>query len=281
MRLRRLLTVLLTLALALTAAPAVAAEADGHGRARGAPVYLALGDSVAAGVGAPIPPLGYVGRLSWLLRRDLDCSPRANWWAQRGCRQLRLTNLAVSGATTTTLIRDQLPAAEALLVARNSDRNPRNDVKVVTLTIGGNDLFGPVVSACILELAPCAPTVAGVFTSYAANLAQVLARLRAAGGSDVVIVTTAYYNPLPACFLAPYAGLGDAVLEGGTAPRLGTLPYGFNDVTRQVSAQYGALVADAFGRLGVDDLVGGLDCLHPDRSGHRALARIFDATITG
>jgi hypothetical protein len=31
--------------------------------------------------------------------------------------------------------------------------------------------------------------------------------------------------------------------------------------------------------IGVDDLVGGTDCLHPDNSGHDKIADAFDAVI--
>jgi hypothetical protein len=55
----------------------------------------------------------------------------------------------VGGATTVSLIADQLPEATELLRSRNADRNPRNDVEVVTLHIGGNDVTGPIIDACV------------------------------------------------------------------------------------------------------------------------------------
>ena len=42
---------------------------------------------------------------------------------------------------------DQLPQAIAELQARNHDRRPKNDVKVITIDIGGNDVFA-VVPSC-------------------------------------------------------------------------------------------------------------------------------------
>src|SRR5215207_984862 len=70
-------------------------------------LYLALGDSVAAGVGAQPPATeGYVPELYAILTAARDCGVGQ----ALGCR-LDLVNLAVPGATTTTLISQQLPQA--------------------------------------------------------------------------------------------------------------------------------------------------------------------------
>jgi lysophospholipase L1-like esterase len=81
---------------------------------RGAPhglVYVALGDSLAQGLGASRPDLGYVG----LLARRLG--------------DARVVNLSVSGARVRDVLDDQLPALAML---------PHIDV--VTLDVGGNDV---------------------------------------------------------------------------------------------------------------------------------------------
>ena len=81
---------------------------------RGAPhglVYVALGDSLAQGLGASRPDLGYVG----LLARRLG--------------NARVINLSVSGARIRDVLDDQLPALAML-----------PQVDVVTLDIGGNDV---------------------------------------------------------------------------------------------------------------------------------------------
>ena len=110
----------------------------------GRPLYLALGDSLAAGVGASDPAVtGDVPQFYQLLRQELACQPAG----QPSCGSLALRNLGVGGATSTTLLATQLPEAVAELQARNGDPNPYNDVRVVTIDIGGNDVFG-VVSSC-------------------------------------------------------------------------------------------------------------------------------------
>ena len=99
------------------ARPAVTAHADEAGPA----VYLALGDSVAAGVGASRADKGYVPRFLHTL-------------AKREGTDLAL-NLAVPGATSGSFIAGgQLADAVATI-------DEPDDVQVVTLTVGGNDLL--------------------------------------------------------------------------------------------------------------------------------------------
>lgn len=324
---KRTLSMVATLALAAALGLAGSTAASAGGRAApdlrpDRPVYLALGDSLAAGQ-ASVPARGsvertlarwkangFVAQFHQVLRDDLACrdhrdedsrDDRHDRTRERrgrdGCRHLQLLNLArtgipgvpSSGVTTTTILAegDQLDQAVALLADRNGDRSPRNDVEVVSLTVGGNDLFGPAVAACVESPQPastCAPTLAGVFRDVGLRYDQILAELRAAGGDDVVLLTTTYYNPLPFCDRgaanpAAAAAIGDLVLEGGTLPGVGTLPAGFNDVIRGISARHGATAVDTFGVLGAGDFVGGADCLHPDGDGHRKIADVFAATF--
>ncbi|TQM64679.1 GDSL-like lipase/acylhydrolase family protein [Humibacillus xanthopallidus] len=274
----------------------------------GLPMYLALGDSIANGQqSAPLikdywttvagwRANGYVAQFRTDLVRDLDCLPARSDHAQNGCRQLQLVNLARSavppmdgqpekpGVTTQVVIDEQLPTATATLRARNHDANPRNDVEVVTIDVGGNDVFGPITSACLGEsTAGCQAAVIGAFQAFAGNYATILHDLREAAGPDTVIITMTYYNPLPYCYIGanPAAGpFGDWVLEGGTLPGAGTLPAGLNDIIAAISQQNGARVADTFGKLGAGDFVGGPDCLHPNLSGHTKIAGIFDQAFT-
>lgn len=302
-----LTTVVAAAALALTGPGAWAAPPDGS---PGRPVHLALGDSLAAGHGSAPQTgsfestvrqwkaRGFVAQLHDTLRDRLDCGPDRPANPREGCPRLQTVNLArtgipgvpASGVTTQTILTpgDQLDRAVAIIEQRNGDASPRNDVEVVSLTVGGNDLFTPAVGACVLSPDPattCAPTLGATFAGFAARYDQILGRLRAAAGDDVTILTTTYYNPLPFCTLGagnPAAGpLGDWILEGGTLPGLGTLPAGFNDVIRGISAQHGAVVADTFGALGAGDFVGGEDCLHPDAEGHRKLAEVFAEAFPG
>jgi lysophospholipase L1-like esterase len=252
--------------------PASAAE-GGQPPLAHRPLYLALGDSVAAGVGASDPAVtGYVPVFYDLLREQLACHGSGG----PGCRKLALDNLAVGGATSTTLVRDQLPDAVAELEARNHDRQPNNDVQVITIDIGGNDAFAVVPSCAAGPTPECLALIDTTLRTFAANFTTTLTQLRAAAGPDTVIIAMTYYNPLPSCRLSALAPLADSVLEGapGFDGRL-------NDLIRAISAANGVAVADTYGRLAGENLVGGTDCLHPNDSGHQIIAGLFAAALAG
>jgi len=254
------------------------------------PVYLAMGDSVAAGVGAPSRASGYVGQLANILRERTACAPGlpGNGGADRAaarCKQLQLIDLAEGGSTTQSMINGdpdnapQLGPATDLLLLRNGNANPRDDVRFITITIGGNDVFIPVLAACTPLPGPqCESTVTGQLTTFATNLVTILSTLRTAAGPDTTIVVTAYANPLigNGCGLEEFVNLANVVLEGGSLFGV-TLPAGLNTITRAVADRYQVLVADAFGRLGEDDFID--DCLHPNESGYDIYTTIFADTI--
>ncbi|WNB85797.1 GDSL-type esterase/lipase family protein [Cellulomonas sp. ATA003] len=293
--------VALAVAVGLTGSPASAAPPDAPSNR---PVYLALGDSLAAGQ-ASVPAtggyvstttrwkrFGFVAQFHDVLRDRLDCGPERPRNPREGCRRLQVVNLSrtgipgvAGGVTTATVLQpgDQLDRAVAILTERNGDASPRNDVEVVSLTVGGNDIFGPAVAACVPATAACVPTLTTTFADVAARYDRILAGLREAAGPDVPILTTTYDNPLPFCVLgaadpAGATAIGDFVLEGGDIG-LGPMVDGFNDVVRDVSARYGATAVDTFGSLGAGDFVGGADCLHPNGQGHRKVAEVFAAAL--
>jgi lysophospholipase L1-like esterase len=269
-RLRSLCICLLVLPLAVIGSTPASAAAP-----RQPLVYLAMGDSVAVGVGAEPPATeGYVPELRAQLNAERDCGDGQ----ALGCR-LDLVNLAERGATTSTLVSQQLPEAVSLL-ERNGNSNPADDVDLITIDIGGND-FEALLTACVDDPADpaCLVAIQTALAEVARNYPIILSELRAAAGPDTTIAVMTYYNPLPACHLAALAPFADLVLEGG-----GPVPLagGLNDIIRSQAAVYDAVVAETgpLSRLiGVDDLVGGTDCLHPDNSGHDKIADAFDAVI--
>lgn len=90
--------------------------------------YVALGDSAAQGVGATAVSRGYVPRIAERLER-----------ATR--REVLVTNLSVSGATSDDVVRDQLPQFSALGF----------EPDLVTLDIGGNDVVYPGHNSATFE----------------------------------------------------------------------------------------------------------------------------------
>ena len=275
-RMPRSTVLLASFVLAFTVLTGGAAWADPGTGARPAeasvPTYMALGDSLSVGVGASTPArTGYVPLFHDYLRANFDCTagPEAR------CPQLDLHNLGFGGATTTTLRQRQMPVALAELQARNQDDNTRNDVEVITIDIGGNDVF-PLVNTCGGGFtAQCATAIQTTFTTVSQNLALTLGELRVAAGPDTEIIVMTYYNSLVGCQLSALSPLGNVVLEG----QAGVLPFGLNDIIRSLAASVNASVAETFGLIGPSDLVGGTDCLHTNDSGYAKLAGAFAATI--
>jgi lysophospholipase L1-like esterase len=262
---------LAALLLALAAAtPATAAPERSHGLAAGAPVYLALGDSLAFGIGASDPGVsGYVPLVHDALRENLPCEAGS-------CPELQLLNLAESGATTETLLDTQLPTAIDVLRQRNGDADPGNDVRVITVDIGGNDAVQGVFAACGEEVTlACPSAVQETLATVERNLTAILMPLRAAAGPDAEIAVMTYYNALVGCDYRDVADNAGLVLNGvpGVTP-------GLNGIIRQVAERAQVTVVDTFGKLGPDDLVGGEDCLHANDAGYRKIAAAFIAALT-
>jgi lysophospholipase L1-like esterase len=226
---------------------------------------------------------GYPEQIGALLERGYQ--PLLNATIPHTSWPFDTVNYAVGGATTATLIAVQLPKAVALMNDRRGDRDPFNDVEVLSVTIGGNDVFGPAVASCVLTTNPtgCQPRIDAVLAATRANLHTIVSQLTAAAGRRAEIVLTTYYNPIASCDLTrrnPAAPtIADVVLEGGTQPGLLTVADGLNDVIRQVAAANRIQVTDLYGRLGPDQYVGGSDCLHPNLAGHTTIAELVNRTL--
>ena len=232
--------------------------------------YLALGDSVAAGVGASRPGLGYVPLVADALRGARQCGDDQ----ALGCLR-EVVDLSVSGATTTSLLAAQLPAAVAALQARNGSATPDDDVRLITLTVGGNDLFQPVLAACQDPTAPlCSSTVATQLRQVATNYGTILGALRAAAGPATTIAVTTYYNGLaaPGCPAGALSGLAQVVLEGGPG-----VPAGLNDIVRQAAQAAGAVVVETAPVVQPAEIRP--DCLHPTDQGHADIARAVTGAV--
>lgn len=263
--------ILLTILLALVNVSPALAVADltaRSGLADDAPIYLALGDSLAYGTGASDPAAtGYVPLVHDALRQHLPCAS-----GETGpCPELQLLNLAEGGATTDSLLERQLPAAIEILEGRNDDDDPDNDVRVITIDIGGNDAVAGVFDACADAVtAACPGAVQETLETVERNLTAILMQLRGAAGPDTEIAVMTYYNALIGCDYRDAAENAEMVLNG--VP--GVMP-GLNGIIRQVAERAHVTVAETFGKLGPDDLVGGPDCLHADDSGYVRIAEAF------
>jgi lysophospholipase L1-like esterase len=104
------------------------ADANEQARAATGPLWVALGDSTAQGIGASAYDRGYVGQL---LER-LQAHDERNW---------RVINLSRTGSRIRDVVAEQLPALAPLT----------GEAQLVTCAAGANDLlslrFGPVPDA--------------------------------------------------------------------------------------------------------------------------------------
>ena len=265
------------------AAPAAAAPEGPEGF--GDPVYLALGDSVPAGVALGPGEPDHTTLLAGLLEQGYN--PAADRATPGAAVGFDAVDLSVPGATTATLLGSQLEPALDLIALRDANLDPFDDVEVVTVTIGGNDLFGPAVRACIATATPvgCQATVETALAGVEQRLGTILGALTAAAGRDTEVVVTTYYNPIGSCFLSGLkpaaATIADVALEGGSLPGVLVLEACLNDVIRSVAAAAGTQVAELYGELEAGQYVGGRDCLHPNASGQAEIADVLYATLAG
>lgn len=106
-----------------------AREWEQHNRAALAasgPLWVALGDSMAQGIGASVPWRGWVGQLALSIP------------------QYRLVNLSISGGLVADVLERQLPALEAFGAQRpTGGTRIRTAPDLVTCLVGSNDLMNP------------------------------------------------------------------------------------------------------------------------------------------
>ena len=224
---------------AAIALPARAAEA--------ATRYVALGDSIAWGDGASDPAsTAYVPLL-------------ADYFAgiaHGGAKQS--VNLAVRGETTASFIAGgQLAAAMAQI------GDPDSDTRVVTLSIGGNDLLDLLndpADPCVQNPADqtCQQLVAAAIGGVAERLPNILGGLSVALRSDpdggrIYVLTP--YNPFGGTG-SPYESAVDVALLGSdlridcAALQTDPTAAGLNDVVACISMVAGATVVDGYAAFG-------------------------------
>lgn len=231
---------LVALLLAATAAPLTAAQPTSQEQ-----VYLALGDSIAAGLVTSLPRVrGY----AWLVR-DLIERGAAN----QGAPAVTLINRAVPGETTASFLDGaQLQQARAD-IAKARARGAQ--VRAVTVTLGGNDLLR-------LAGSDDAAREAGLDRFRVEYPAALAAITEALGDISADIVVTTYYD----------LSEGDPAQEGSDAWWVQQ----FNEVIQESAAAAGARVADlesAF-RGRVREWTWYPSDVHPNNAGHAEIARL-------
>lgn len=154
--------------------------------------YFSLGDSIADAEGASSHEMGYVALFAaeaWNILKLPDSPSDRGEFGLRG------------GETSTSMLAPggQLDRATAEIHSRNSDSDPANDVRLITVDIGGNDfrVLTRSTSPCVVSVVSpdCQAAVAEVIGAFSANYPVILQRIREAAGPDTIIIAMAFYNP--------------------------------------------------------------------------------------
>lgn len=231
--------------------------------ASGPGAYIALGDSLSEGVGASVRgESDFVSLVSQGLPGELE-----------------LLNLGESGDTSGDLIdHGHLDQAVDEVERRRDDDNADNDVKLVTLEIGGNDLLDIFFSLVLPGTCPsleeslakpqCVNALRDALDEFGPNLAAAIDRLQAADPNLPIALMT-LYNPFSGG-LEPLSELAELALEGaaGTA-----FPGGLNDLIRAEARGQGVTLVEWYplfeGKAG--EYIAN-DLIHPNDEGHRVMA---------
>ena len=232
------------------------------------PAYVAIGDSLAFGVGANNPAAeGYVG----LVHLGLTQSSR---YEESG---LELLNLSVPGATSDDLLLegDQLDQAiEEIETRREEAEGPGTEVDVITLDIGGNDLL-----ALAEDGSPCLDSASGeecrlalgqMLSALQENVRTILQRLREAA-PEARIFMIDLYNP--------YSGTGDereVIAAIGVEQVNGVLSVAASEPSLNVNL---VPVHELFEGRGSQWVAS--DGIHPNDAGHQVIATALLSAMQG
>lgn len=228
-------------------------------QAQETPKYVAIGDSLAYGLGASEPGSdGFVARV----HRALETSDRF------GDSGIELINLSVPGATSDDLLR---PGGQLDNAVREIQQS---DVPMISIDIGGNDLLAlaDVNSPCLTELQtePCLAQLGETLNALQANLAVVLQRLREAA-PDATIVVVDLYNP--------FSGTGDIrelIADVGVQQINGVIGAAVSNPELNVELASVFTYFQGRGNQWVSN-----DGIHPNDDGHAVIAEVVLATLDG
>ncbi len=234
------------------------------------PLYIALGDSLSEGVGATDG-------------RSTAFVPLVHQGLGDG---VGLLNLGESGDTSAQLLsHGHVDAAVAEIEKRKTDGDPNNDVTLVTLEIGGNDLLNLYFRLVLPGTCPnltealkkpqCVDALRGAMASFRPNLKEALDHLQAAD-PDLRIVLMTLYNPFSGGIQA-FDPVGQLALEGTPDT---AFPEGLNDGIRAQAIESGVTLVDIYPLfVGKAKEYIFTDLIHPNDKGYRVMADAVLAAI--
>ncbi len=232
--------------------------------------YIALGDSLSAGFGASRPSeTSFVPLVLENLGDDYQ-----------------LINLGHGGDTSADLMdHGHLDAAIETIEERTDDGFEGDEVALVTLEIGGNDLLGlyfgvvltgvcPDVTA-VLSKPECTEPLSTALAEFDANLGEALDRLLDADPSLPLVLMT-LYDPFSG-LLQTFSEIAALALEGLPDTQF---PEGLNDIIREHAAQRDIPVVELYEPFEnkASDLISG-DLIHPNDAGYRVMAEAVIETL--
>ncbi len=231
------------------------------------PVYLAMGDSIAFGVGAANPVAeGYVG----LTHFQLEASEA---YTDSG---LELLNISEPGATSSDLLEPEGQVQKALEIIgdRAADEIAGNEVDLISLDIGGNDLLALAEpeAPCIEDSSSqaCRAAISEMLMGLQTNVGIILSRLRDAA-PDAEIYVIDLFNP--------YSGTGDQrelIATFGVQQVNGVTNVAVSDPELGVTL---VPIYELFQGRGSQWIAS--DHIHPNDDGHRVIAEALLAAIEG
>jgi lysophospholipase L1-like esterase len=226
-------------------------------------LYIALGDSLSAGVGASVyTETGFVPLVHEALGPEFA-----------------LLNLGIAGDTSRQMIEEgTLDRAITEIEQRNHDDNAGNDVEVVTLEIGGNDLLDIFFDLVLpgrcpnvtqgLERPECVDALRRALDRYEPNLDLILDRLHEADPYLNILLMT-LYNPWSGGDPA-LSGLAELSLEGDPAT---PFPEGLQDIIRRQADANGVPLVEVYPLFEGKALeYVASDKIHPNDTGYRVMA---------
>ena len=226
-------------------------------------VYLALGDSLSAGNGASDPE-----ETAFVPLIHAALGP-----------QVELMNLGVPGDTSDDLLTGgPLDQAITEIEQRKADGIAGNEVAVVTLEIGGNDLLNLFFELVVPSVCPnvsdsldkprCVDAFRETLDAFEPNLEAILDRLKKAD-PDLPIFLMTLYNPFSGKSPA-VDELVELALEG--APDT-PFPEGLQDIIRAKADEHGVFLVDVYPHFegkAIEYVAN--DLIHPNDTGYRVMA---------
>lgn len=269
---RRLSAITLALVLAVGLSSQAVAKAPTS-------LYIALGDSLAVGDGATdMATTAYVPLMADYFAGTFHGDAK------------NMLNLAIGGETTVSFQVAHVGPVSQLNAALAAIGDPETDTKVVTLSIGGNDLLDLLnepTDDCVINPvgAACQGQVAAALGSVATNMPVILGTLAGAlaldpGDEDVYVLTL--YNPFGGTG-SPYELPIDGALlgvDGSVDCTNWSNPYnvGLDDIVACTAMYFGFNVIDGYAAIGDNALalthIGdpGFN-IHPNDDGYAAIAK--------